>query len=39
MAIDFRFETKTTSADEAILLSCYDNTNDSIQGFKLFYNP
>ena len=40
IAIDYRFEHRTSSvADEAVLLSCYDNTNGSVQGFKLFYNP
>lgn len=40
IAIDYRFEHITSdSANEAVLLSCYSDTNDSIQGFKLFYNP
>lgn len=40
MMIDYRFEHRTsTIANEAILLSCYDESGDSAQGFKLFYNP
>ena len=40
MAIDYRFEHRTSNvADEAILLSCYEDVNNSVQGFKLFYNP
>lgn len=38
MAIDYRFEAKTsTTASEAVLLSCYSETDQ--QGFKLYYNP
>lgn len=40
MAIDYRFEYKTSSvASEAVLLSCYEDDNNSVQGFKLFYDP
>jgi len=40
IAIDYKFEHKTSNtANEAILLSCYEDNNGSVQGFKLFYNP
>ena len=39
LAIDYRFEHKVMTADEAVLVSCYSNASSSIQGFKLFYNP
>ena len=40
LAIDYRFEHKTSSiANEAVLLSCYEDNAGSVQGFKLFYDP
>ena len=39
MMIDYKFEPQTSTKDELILLSCYENNNDSSQGFKLFYKP
>ena len=40
IAIDYRFEHKVNdSYDEAVLLSCYNDNNGTIQGFKLFYSP
>ena len=40
LAIDYRFEhVVNDSANEAVLMSCYNDSEGSIQGFKLFYNP
>ena len=41
MAIDFKFDYITTGSNitEAILLSCYEESNSSAQGFRLSYNP
>ena len=39
MMIDYRFEHKTSNSSEAILLSCYGEAGNSVQGFKLYYNP
>ena len=40
LAVDFKFDYVTSAtANEAILLSCYQEEGGSAQGFKLFYNP
>lgn len=40
IAIDYRFEHMINdSANEAVLMSCYEEVGSSKQGFKLFYNP
>ena len=40
IAIDYRFEhVVNDSANEAVLMSCYEEVGNSKQGFKLFYNP
>ena len=40
IALAYRFEhVINDNANEAILVSCYEEIGDSKQGFKLFYNP
>lgn len=39
LMIDYRFEYAASNYNEAILLSCYDESNNSTQGFKLYYKP
>lgn len=40
ITIDYRFDAiENNIASEAVLISCYNNANSSVQGFKLFYNP